>query len=104
MEQTKNTTVCGVTNTLKIIGSKWTILILHQLCTEKKRFGQLLKDLPGISPRTQSARLKELESNGIVSKKVFSEIPLHVEYSLTPKGSSLRTIIDQMEEWGKNSV
>lgn len=92
-----------VMRTIKIIGSKWTVLILRELCEDTKRFGQLQKALPGISPKTLSLRLKQLEKNGIVKKKVFAEIPLHVEYSLTPKGQSLRDIIEKMREWGERA-
>ena len=94
---------CGVSITMKLIGSKWTILILHQLCAGTKRFGELQRLLPGISPKTLSERLKELETEGIVNKKVFAEIPLHVEYSLTKKGETLKSIINQMADWGENS-
>ena len=96
--------ICGVSATMKIIGSKWTVLILHELCGGKKRFGQLQRALTGISPKTLAERLKQLEENDIVSKKVFPEIPLHVEYSLTKKGVSLKTIIEQMETWGQKTV
>jgi DNA-binding HxlR family transcriptional regulator len=92
---------CGVSKTLKVIGSKWTILILHDLFEGKKRFGELLKSQKGISPKTLSIRLQELERFGIVKKKVFAEIPLHVEYSLTKKGQSLNEIICKMREWGE---
>lgn len=95
---------CGVSKTSKIIGSKWTIMILHQLCDGLKRFGELQRLLPGISPKTLSQRLKELEKHGVVSKKVFDEMPLRVEYSLTEKGASLKKVISQMEEWGKSRV
>jgi DNA-binding HxlR family transcriptional regulator len=95
---------CGVNSTIKIIGKKWTILILHELCSGTKRFGEIQRILPGISPKTLSERLKELEKDGIVNKKVFAEIPLHVEYSLTPKGQSLKKIINQMANWGNNSL
>jgi DNA-binding HxlR family transcriptional regulator len=91
-----------VMNTLKIIGSKWTILILRDLCEGTKRFGQLQRSLNGISPKTLSLRLKQLERDGVVRKKVFAEVPLHVEYSLTPKGQSLREIINKMREWGEH--
>lgn len=90
-----------VSTTLKFIGSKWTILILRELCEEKKRFGQLHSALSGISPKTLSLRLKELEQNGIVQKKIFAEVPLHVEYALTKKGMSLKEIITKMKEWGE---
>lgn len=90
---------CGVAKTLKIIGSKWTILILHSLFEGTKRFGQLQKELEKISPKTLSERLQELERDGIIKKKVFAEIPLHVEYSLTTKGKSFEQIFDQMAQW-----
>lgn len=91
---------CGVEKTLKVIGGKWTILIIRDLCTGTKRFGQLQQSLAGISPRTLALRLDELETEGIVKRKVFKEIPLHVEYSLTPRGESLRELIIKMREWG----
>lgn len=94
---------CWVSKTLKIIGSKWTILILHELCGGTKRFGQLQRALPGISPKTLSERLQQLEKNKIITKKIFAEIPLHVEYTLTEKGKSLKVVIDQMALWGQQT-
>ncbi len=94
-------TNCGVEKTLKTIGSKWTILNLHQLCNGTLRFGQLQRSLNGISPKTLSLRLKQLEKDGIVNKRIFADVPLHVEYSLTQKGRSLKKIINLMEEWGE---
>lgn len=91
---------CGVAKAIKIIGSKWTMLILHQLCEDTMRFGRLQRALPGISPKTLSLRLQELEKEGIVRKKIFAEVPLHVEYSLTKKGVSLREIFQKIEVWG----
>lgn len=92
---------CGVEKTLKIIGSKWTMNILHNLFSGKKRFGELQKSLVGISPKTLSIRLQELEKEKIIYKKVFAEIPLHVEYSLTEKGRSLKDIFSKMAKWGE---
>lgn len=89
-----------VGNTMKIIGSKWTALILRELCQGTKRFGEIQKAVGSISPKTLSLRLSQLETEGIVDKKVFAEIPLHVEYSLTKRGESLREIIVKMYEWG----
>lgn len=91
---------CPVAVTLKIVGSKWTMLILRDLCEGTKRFGELQRSLNGISPRTLSLRLKQLEKNGIVTKHIFPEIPPHVEYTLTPKGKSLKDIVNKMREWG----
>ncbi len=92
---------CGVENTLKIIGSKWTMNILHNLFSGKKRFGELQKLLNGISTKTLAIRLHELEGEKIISKKIFAEIPLHVEYALTKKGQSLEHIFKQMAAWGE---
>lgn len=95
---------CGVTKVLKLMSSKWTMLILHTLCEDKKRFGELARVLEGVSPKTLSLRLKELESEGLVTKKMFAEVPLHVEYSLTKKGASLKDIFNRIAVWGeKNS-
>ena len=96
-------TYCGVTKTLKIMSSKWTMLILHTLCESKKRFGELQRSLIGVSPKTLSIRLKQLEKEGIVTKHVFAEVPLHVEYSLTEKGASLKAIFSKIEAWGEKN-
>lgn len=91
---------CPVEKTLAIIGKKWAPLIIRDLLTGKKRFGQLLTSLSGISPRTLSARLGELEKDGILKKKIFPVVPLHVEYTLTLRGKELHNILDQMSNWG----
>lgn len=93
---------CGVEKTLRIIGSKWTMNILHNLFNGKKRFGELQKLLTSISSKTLSVRLQELEKEKIISKKVFAEVPLHVEYSLTEKGKSLGEIFKKMAKWGES--
>jgi DNA-binding HxlR family transcriptional regulator len=94
---------CAVAKTLKIIGGKWTMLLLHNLFDGKKRFGELQRSLGGISPKTLAQRLHELESEGIISKKVFAEVPLHVEYTLTAKGRSLEKVFESMAEWGRRT-
>lgn len=85
--------------TLSILGSKWTLLILRELSDGTKRFGQLQKSLKGISPKTLSSRLQELEEEGIVVKKVYPEVPPRVEYSLTPRGESLKKVLVALFEW-----
>jgi DNA-binding HxlR family transcriptional regulator len=94
---------CAVSKTLKIVGSKWTMLLLHNIFDGKKRFGELQRSLPGISPKTLSQRLRDLERDGIITKKVYAEVPLHVEYSLTEKGKSLRGVFRSLENWGNKS-
>lgn len=91
---------CPVEKTLKIVGKKYAVLIIRDLLTGKKRFGELASSLSGISPRTLSARLDELEKDGILKRKVFPVIPLHVEYSLTKSGFELQEILDRMNQWG----
>ena len=92
---------CYVAKTLKIIGSKWTMMILHNLFEDKKRFGELQRSLGTISPKTLSQRLQELEKARIIKRKVYAEIPLHVEYNLTEKGKSLEKIFKDMATWGQ---
>ena len=91
---------CPVEKTLNIIGKKWAVLIVRELLNGKKRFCQLLASLSGISPRTLSARLNDLEKNGVLKKRVFPEIPLRVEYGLKKRGKNLHFILDQMSKWG----
>lgn len=91
---------CSVAKTLKIIGSKWTLLILHNLFEGRKRFGELQRALVTISPKTLSQRLQDLEKDKIVTRQVFTEVPLHVEYNLTNKGKSLKKIFKDMADWG----
>jgi len=92
---------CRMSKTLKVIGSKWTMLLLHNLFEGNNRFGQLQRSMKGISPKTLSLRLQELEQEGIIRKKVFAEVPLHVEYSLTKKGQTLSEIFRAMDDWGE---
>lgn len=94
--------ICPVERTLKFIGSKWTILIIRDLLQGTKRFGELRKSLNGISPKTLSERLKTLETKGIITRKIYPEVPPRVEYSLTKRGKSLGSIIMDMKEWGES--
>jgi len=105
MEKIQSThTNCAVARTLKIVGSKWTMLLLHNIFEGRKRFGELQRSMTGISPKTLTQRLRELEQDGIISKKIYAEVPLHIEYSLTEKGKSLRGIFSSLEEWGNNNL
>src|SRR3989344_212490 len=93
MSKTKEKIInCPVEKTLSIIGKKWAVLIIRDLLSGKKRFGQLLTSLSGISPRTLAARLNDLGGNGVLKKRVFPGIPLHVEYSLTKRGKDLHFV------------
>ena len=91
-----------IENTLQVIGSKWTVLIILELQKGVRRFGELEKTLDGISPRTLSLRLGSLEKFGVIDRKVFPEVPPRVEYKLTPLGKSLEPILKVMHTWGSN--
>ena len=93
---------CPIEKTLRVIGGKWTILILRDLFNGTKRFGELQRSLHGISPKTLSERLKQLEAQGIIWRMIYPEIPPRVEYSLTEKGESLQAILDDMRTWGSS--
>jgi DNA-binding HxlR family transcriptional regulator len=92
---------CSVAATMELIGSKWTPLIVHDLSEGPRRFMQLERACPGISPRTLSDRLDMLEQQGILIRRSHSESPPRVEYELTDKGRALLPIIDAMREFGR---
>lgn len=92
-------TVCNVHRAVELIGSKWTLLVLHNLCSSKKGFNELQRALDGISPRILSLRLKEMVEHGLITKTIFPTTPPQVEYALTPKGESLKSIITQLGDW-----
>lgn len=91
---------CPVATTVQLIGSKWKLLILRNLLVRPWRFNELRKDLEGISQKVLSDSLRALESDGIVARTVYPEVPPRVEYSLTPLGKSMKPILDAMEKWG----
>ena len=89
---------CPIDNTFKIIGRKFTVLILRNMINNKQtRFNQLLNSLEGANPKTLSVRLREMEKLGLIKRKVYShEIPIKIEYSPTEKGLALQPILDMM--------
>lgn len=92
---------CPVETSLSVIGGKWKGIILFRLLDGTKRFSALERLIPTITHRTLTLQLRELERDGIVSRKVFPEIPPHVEYTLTPFGQSIRPVIHALQEWGR---
>src|SRR5215212_11741822 len=87
---------CPIDTTFKLVGKKFTILIIREMMQDKTRFNQFLDSIEGINPKILSARLKEMEKTGLIKRKVYSEIPVRVEYFLTEKGIALKPILDQM--------
>lgn len=92
---------CPIEAAIDIIGSKWTFLIIRDLLIDgTMRFGDLVRSLEGISPKTLSVRLRELEKVGLVDRIVYPEIPPKVEYKLTEKGRNLETVFIELKRWG----
>ena len=102
-EQTakKELPACPVETTLTLIGDKWKVLILRDLMTGTKRFGELKKSVGKVSQKVLTAQLRDMEANGLVHRKVYAEVPPRVEYSLTELGQSLKPILDAMQNWGE---
>jgi DNA-binding HxlR family transcriptional regulator len=91
---------CAVACTADIIGAKWTAVLVHDLSEGPRRFSDLERALPGISPRTLSERLRALEQEAVVARKSYAESPPRVEYELTDKGAALLPIIEAMRRFG----
>ena len=96
-----NLPACPVEVTLLLLSNKWTILILRDLLTGTKRFGELKKSLSGVSQKVLTANLRSLEEKGIIEREVFPEVPPRVEYRLTDLGKTLDPIIKSVHAWGK---
>ncbi len=91
---------CPVETTLMLIGDKWKVLILRDLRSGTKRFGELKKSVTGISQKVLTANLRNMEENGLLTREVFPEVPPRVEYTLTELGHSMEPILDAMDKWG----
>ncbi|HEY3921437.1 MAG TPA: helix-turn-helix domain-containing protein, partial [Gaiellaceae bacterium] len=100
MGEVHDGTTCAVAACADLIGQKWTSLIVHDLSEGARRFTELEHACPGISPRTLSERLHMLEVAGIVVRASYPESPPRVEYALTPKGTALLPIIEEMRTFG----
>lgn len=101
MASSRKAVSCPVETTLEVIGGRWKVLVLHHLREGTLRFGEIHRRLSGISHRTLSKQLRELEAAGIVERHVYGEIPPKVEYSLTPLGRSLEPVLVAMHHWGE---
>ena len=91
---------CPVETTLMLIGDKWKVLILRDLMDGTKRFGELKKSIGTVSQKVLTAQLRDMEEKGLLTRKVYAEVPPRVEYTLTETGYSLKPILDAMVVWG----
>jgi DNA-binding HxlR family transcriptional regulator len=92
---------CPVEAALTLCGDRWKFLIVRDLLTGTKRFGELKKSLDGISQKVLTQHLRIMEENGLVHRKIYAEVPPRVEYSLTEIGLGLKLIHDAMRCWGE---
>ncbi|MFE4105826.1 winged helix-turn-helix transcriptional regulator [Almyronema epifaneia] len=101
-EQTQGTDF--VQTTLKVLGGKWKILILWHLKDEPRRFNALKRLMPEISEKVLIQQLRELESDGLVSRKQYAKVPPHVEYAFTRYGQSLEPVLQTLCHWGETHL
>ena len=92
---------CPVATTVQLIGNKWKLLILRNLLVRPWRFNELMKSLEGISQKVLTDSLRSMESDGIITRTVYPEVPPRVEYALSELGESMRPILDAMQAWGQ---
>lgn len=93
---------CPVEVTLTLISNKWKILIMRDLLEGTKRFGELKKSVTNISQKVLTSNLREMEENGLLTRKIYPEVPPRVEYTLTEIGYSLAPLFDEMHKWGED--
>ena len=99
--ETKTLPACPVETTLTLISDKWKVLILRDLLTGTKRFGELKKSIGGVSQKVLTAQLRQMEDSGLLTRTVYPEVPPRVEYALTELGLSLKPVLDAMQCWGE---
>lgn len=101
-DKLKELPACPVETTLSLIGDKLKVLILRDLITGTKRFGELKKSIGTVSQKVLTAQLRDMEENGFVHREVYAEVSPKVEYSLTELGQSLQPVLDAMRNWGED--
>lgn len=94
------TYILAVNDTINVINGKWKLPIISSLLLGKKRFKELEREIPKITPRMLSKELRDLEANAMVKRTVYDTVPVTVEYELTPSGESFSKVLDVMLEWG----
>ena len=97
----KTKLTCPIQRTVALISDKWKVLIICILADGTKRFGELQRAMEGITPTVLTRALRDLESDGLIKRTVFAEVPPRVEYSLVPLGESLLPILEQLHDWAE---
>lgn len=100
VEAKKALPACPVETTLMLIGDRWKVLIIRDLLDGTKRFGELKKSVGTISQKVLTANLRAMEMQGLLTRKVYAQVPPKVEYTLTETGYSLKPVLDALKAWG----
>jgi DNA-binding HxlR family transcriptional regulator len=100
--KTRPASICPIANASRLLGDRWTLVILRDLSDGPLRFSELENSSEGISPRTLADRLREMETAGLVYRESFREIPPRVQYSLTSKGEATLPVIDALRTFGES--
>jgi DNA-binding HxlR family transcriptional regulator len=95
---------CPVAKSVEFLGERWTLLVVRDLLSRPRRFGDLQESLPGIAPNVLSARLQTLEEHGIVTRRFYSEHPPRAEYLLTERGRELGVVVGALAVWGSRHL
>lgn len=102
MVEKKELPACPVEATLTLISDRWKVLILRDLMPGTKRFGELKNSIGRVTQKVLTANLRDMEEKGLLTRKVYAEVPPRVEYTLTELGRSLKPVLDAMQQWGEN--
>lgn len=97
----KTLLACPVETTLSLISDRWKVLIIRDLLSGTKRFGELRKSVGNVSQKVLTANLRSMEEDGLLTRRIYAEVPPRVEYTLTETGMSLKPVLDAMMTWGE---
>lgn len=95
-----NLPACPVETALLLISDRWKVLIIRELLNGTRRFGELRKSIDHVSQKVLTSNLREMEEDGLLTRKIYAEVPPRVEYTLTDFGCSLKPVLDAMGTWG----
>lgn len=97
----KTLPACPVETTLTLISDKWKVLIIRDLLSGTRRFGELKRSVGGVSQKVLTSQLRQMEESGLLTRTVYPEVPPRVEYTLTELGYSLRPVLEALRDWGE---
>jgi DNA-binding HxlR family transcriptional regulator len=98
------TSKCPLTDLVEMIGGRWKVLLLWRLRDGTKRFNELRRLMPGVTQKMLTQQLRQLEADGLISRKIFAEVPPKVEYKLTATGTQLCSLLTILADWAKNHM